>query len=677
MQKRKSNIYPLLGLLGLLVLIAGYLYSTGWWENAKTAVLSANTAEVTQKPKTYAIDDLGTDRYPERVVDTEHRIGIYVDKLKLWTTQIEKNLGIEIQFIVTRLPESDMGIQAAKLFELRRIGQHALTGGILILVDPYQAKAKIEVSYQLEGIFTDSVAGQIVKQQLVPYASYQVMGMALMDTLKYIQDYIYLAAIQGKIQIDPRFRSTQEYLAKQKLYSGGAGGFANLSDFSIDRDFKRALTAKQSENYRPSSDPRQSAEALIRVYRDLIGDPNLALFSAASRIQRSVYPVAPFEFLTHYRALEKSRPFELATKGDFAVLTSSHPAYGFFPIMLKKEAGLWRVDLVEIWKNMFFNRQAKYWLRNSNMPYKFGLPQYGDPLAYDVQALPVPSEKLTAIMANLEKQNTAVAHFKLAELHFRNAFTALEALKHYEIAIRMAPNYPRFAEVLADRYVYLYFPQAAIPLLKQQGRVALLKLAEAYGQMEDYEKVEAVAREVLASNPYSSYGLQWLVWSLGKQGKQKQMHEYQQQLRDLLKDPQQKFRLVWLTFTPEHPRFNTDSTVKVHGTTVYGHSEFAVTMTNLSNRDVEIKSLVFVSRGDKQVSGLGDIKDYFRYPRSKYILGLQESVTYEKVWGFTVPVRDQHMTYDFELCWQGLKDSIKQCEVQRLHLVSEDSYDTP
>ena len=671
MPANKSKRNPLLVLLVLLSLISGYLYYTGWWIQTDTQDGIASNSQTIKQIKTLTLNELDTNHYPARVLDTENQIGIYVDKLRMWSEHAEKNLGLDIQFIVTHLTENDIGAQAAKLFSIRRIGQNAKTGGILILIDPRQGKAKIEVSYQLEGVLTDSVAGRIAKTQLAPYVSYKSIGMALMDTMKYIQDYIYLAAMQGQIELDPKFRSTTEYLAKQDLFSGGAGGFAKLSDLSIDRDFKRPLNAKEVDPYRPSSDPLQSAEAVIRVYRDLIGDPNLDLFTAESKIQRRVYPVAPFEYWTHYRALSKSRPFVLVTQGEYAVLTSNNPAYGFFPIMLKKEAGLWRMDLVETWKNMFFNKEAKYYLRNSNMPYSFGMSQYGEPDAYNVAALPVSGTELPGLMQKLTQTNTAQAHFQLAELHFRNSFTALEALKHYEMAVDMAPNYPRYAEILADRYLYLYFPQAAIPILKKQGRVALLKLAQAYAQAGDYQQVETSARAVLESNPYSAYALQWLVWSLDKQGRKSESENYKKQLGTLLQDPEQRSRFVWLSFTPREPVYHTETTVNVGATKVYGHSEFSVTMTNYSNRDVEIKSLVFSSRGDHGVSGLGDIKGYFQYSNKNYILAAKESVVRNKTWGFTIPVKDKNMTYDFELCWQGVGDSNKQCEVQRLNLISK------
>ena len=81
----------------------------------------------------------------------------------------------------------------------------------------------------------------------------------------------------------------------------------------------------------------------------------LELFTEGSRLMRAHYPLARFEELQRFNAIAASQPLELSESGDHAVATSRHPAQGFVPILLHREGGLWRIDLVETWKNLFFD----------------------------------------------------------------------------------------------------------------------------------------------------------------------------------------------------------------------------------------------------------------------------------------------------------------------------------
>ena len=104
---------------------------------------------------------------------------------------------------------------------------------------------------------------------------------------------------------------------------------------------------------------------------------------------RANYPVAPFETLQRLESIRASRPLDYRVDGDYAVVSSKKPAKGFVPILLHREGDVWRVDLVETWKNLFFDPDGNYFLRNSNTPYAKGLRQFGKGGYYDIAALPL------------------------------------------------------------------------------------------------------------------------------------------------------------------------------------------------------------------------------------------------------------------------------------------------
>ncbi len=79
------------------------------------------------------------------------------------------------------------------------------------------------------------------------------------------------------------------------------------------------------------------------------------------------YPFAPFEELRRFERIEASKPLQYIVEGDYAVAHQRAAGpHGFVPILLHREQGLWRVDQVETWKNLFFDGEGNYFLRNSN-----------------------------------------------------------------------------------------------------------------------------------------------------------------------------------------------------------------------------------------------------------------------------------------------------------------------
>ena len=58
--------------------------------------------------------------------------------------------------------------------------------------------------------------GQIARDQLAPYASYCVAGMAVMDVLHYLRDHVYVSAALGRLSLPEDLRTTPAYLEYQQ-----------------------------------------------------------------------------------------------------------------------------------------------------------------------------------------------------------------------------------------------------------------------------------------------------------------------------------------------------------------------------------------------------------------------------------------------------------------------------
>jgi len=82
-----------------------------------------------------------------------------------------------------------------------------------------------------------------------------------------------------------------------------------------------------------------------------------------------------------------------------------------------------------------------------------------------------------------------------------------------------------------------------------------------------------------------------------------------------------------------------------------------------------IENVKLSSRGTAEASGLGDVKDYWTYPTGERILPPGESVSFDKLWGFTVDTGHEHVRYTFRTCWHGVGETVRQCRVQSVDVL--------
>lgn len=412
-----------------------------------------------------------------------------------------RDLGIDARILTVRAAEELLPDLAIERFESLRVGDGAPTGGLLIVLDAAGSRARIEVSYALEGALPDVLVNAVAAQQLAPYASYGAVGMALMDVLHMLKSQVLAEVARGTLLLNGEF-------VQRAHLAGGGGAHVEVPRLPADFELKRPVPEARRSLYAPAEDPLESVEAFLRVLNDFAGDPSLPLFTPGSRIQRARYPTAPFELAMRRRVLEESKPFFVRREGDRAVVRSMSPRPGFFPVLLHRIDGLWRVDLVELWKNVFFDANGEYLLRNTWTPYLFGLVDLpGRRVAIDLSPLPLGGRSLDETLSELEQRlevhPDARGQLRLAELLMRNAFVAVEALAHYEAAGRLAPDDREIAHIAAERALYLYLYEVAIPYLEKLGPEGWERLGDAHHGARQLEVAERYYSKALRRQPDS------------------------------------------------------------------------------------------------------------------------------------------------------------------------------
>lgn len=437
-----------------------------------------------------------------------HAVSIEGLAARFWS-----DLGIDVQVVTIRAPGEVLSVVAERLFQERRSEQRQSTGALLIAIDTAEQRARIETSYELEGAFPDIVVARLARDQLTPYASYQAVGMGVMDVLHLLRDIALEQAARGNLPLAAELRAGAAVQERIAQISGGGGARSELPEVPVDVDLKRRIEGAERARYAPSANPRQSVGAFRRVLHDLAGDPSLDLFTPGSRVQRRSTPMAPYESRLRLARLDASKPLRIVREGDRAVALSDRPAHGFVPVLLRRDDGLWRVDLVETWKNLFFTPEGDYMLYNTSSPYAFGLRHLPQGRARGLEPVDLGGEGLLEALERLEAPVDADAHLERAELLLRNCFAAVVALSHYEEAVRLAPEDAQIARIYGERMLYFGYAHLALHHLKRAGPAAWHRVAHAYAVAGDYRRSARYYRRALRRNPDSSVarrGLQWL-----------------------------------------------------------------------------------------------------------------------------------------------------------------------
>lgn len=612
---------------------------------------------------------LTLEKYPGPVADAAGVLGHFGDTLEWLAKSWRDDLGVDVHVVTLAAPDLPVEQLAPKIFELRKVGASAPTGGYLVLLNPARSEARIEVSYTLEPVLTDALVGRIAHDQLAPYAAYGFAGMAVMDAVSFLKDFTLQQAIEGNLDLDASFRARPAYLERTRFLSGGGGAQVRVpsAEEIASRDFAARVDGKQRKRYAPAKDPLASAEAFLRAQRDLVGDPSLELWTEGSKCLRSGYPLAPYEEIERARRLEAAKPWRAIVSGERAVVTSDNPPHGFVPVLLQRVDGLWRVDLVETWKNLFFGDSGDYWLNNSDNPYSFGLAAFGSGTPRGIEAWNLGGNSIEHTLATLKEKPGPLSEYLQGEVLFRNCFRAVEAMIHYEKASELAPGGYLFHETLAQRADYLGERDLAIEAYGRMNDYAALEIARLYARQENFDGAVKAARRAVRRNPNDPEALGALRDYLKAAKNDAQAAEVETQLAALAADPE-RYRPLEVAIDPPDPVLDLVEPTKVGNAPVYDHTWFTATLANPSSRPVVIDRVLLWTKGTHDASGLGDIKDYWDYPSGERTLRAGERIVLDRVWGYIRDTANEQIRFVFDVCYHG------DGEPTQCHATSVDSF---
>lgn len=375
------------------------------------------------------------------------------------------NLGIVILPELPRLSTIEM--RADELFGELKLGRRTDGKALLFVWAEKERRFKIEVSYDLEGVFPDALCRRLEQGARTfmlstsPFARRDFLVELNVTMMLHYTEY----ARRGTAPEMPLFPDAgQRYVGG--YLSGGAGyvgsGYSAAAK-QVQLEMK-PLDKRLHEAMLPSKVPDETLERYFRSLELGIGDPQLPLLTEASAWFRMDKPHGP-GYLQRIRAyIAKSTPYRITEQGDLAVVNFK-PRSPVLPIFLRRdEKGFWRVDEPKAWASVSLYQDGSHQLKYLKSPYAFGVEaRPGEPMwavfgnkAFPPPLLPMPTrlaERLSRAEAEVKARPTdAAAWIALADLLHFEIFWLQSSESVYEKIVRLDPDNEAMHWRLLDIY---------------------------------------------------------------------------------------------------------------------------------------------------------------------------------------------------------------------------------
>ncbi|WP_163338256.1 TPM domain-containing protein [Desulfopila sp. IMCC35008] len=285
-----------------------------------------------------------------------------------------RDLDIHFKLIISDHELVDIDREAARIFG--DLGKK--TGGakgLLFLVDPIGKQVRIEVGYDLEGVFPDIFVGYIERRQMIPFLSAGKVAAGIEAATE-----LFITRLE-KDKEGESFSAEQE-LPDLAYFSGGGGA-------KIKADIGTGPVHKEKSEYRELFQPQDTPEATLQHYLKVlhlhIKDPELPLFTPATRTFFANWVVTDAQQENEYRSLQEAQPHETFTSGTFGIIRYPISARAHSPFFFQHGENGWMLDFATMSRVLQMNHKNMWRMRTTDHPYMFGFADW----TFDKNGFPV------------------------------------------------------------------------------------------------------------------------------------------------------------------------------------------------------------------------------------------------------------------------------------------------
>jgi len=281
-----------------------------------------------------------------------------------YNSALLRDLDIHFKLIILKDRAADIDELAAAAFG--NLGDETSGArGLLFLVDPLGKQARIEVGYDLEGVFTDGFVGYVEEKQMVPFFEADQVGIGVAATTELLVSRIQ-RSLAGD-QIDPL-----EEIGAQRYFSGGGGAKVAVN---IGSERKQDRT-DVSGLYQAQASPEETLKEYMLVLRKHEKNPKLGLFTPETRDFFSRWVVTDGQQDNELRSLKEGTPGKVFVSGSYAVIRYPPDLRTRPPYFLEKGSEGWMLDFWTMSTVIQMNHKNYYRFKSLEHPYRFAFEDW-------------------------------------------------------------------------------------------------------------------------------------------------------------------------------------------------------------------------------------------------------------------------------------------------------------
>jgi hypothetical protein len=271
----------------------------------------------------------------------------------------KSDYGIEA-FIVTipSLPQTHtIETLSAELFSNWKIGAKTGGRGILLLLADNEKSIKIEISYELEDVFTDIFCGYIEDKQLKSYFLSNQLDIGLIAVLEEMEQ-------RAQIKHQAEYTADEIDQLDRELLSGGGGAGRRLAEY------RKESRSAAGNNYPAGRTPDEAWQTLIRSWQDKVRDPNLGVYTRITRLAYRDYQNLPDSRYDEDYRTYKNRPYEVLRNDRYAVIFfGKKDGWENAPFLFSRTDDGWQFDIVHQRKYVRMGKSPKWGIERAAYPH--------------------------------------------------------------------------------------------------------------------------------------------------------------------------------------------------------------------------------------------------------------------------------------------------------------------
>jgi hypothetical protein len=282
----------------------------------------------------------------QRVVDFQH--------------SLLQDYDIELKVVVLERAAADLDQKALGLINTYRVGRQTRGArGLLLVIDPLGQQLRLEVGYDLEGLYPDGFVGYVENRQMAPFFQAGRVGAGIEATVELLIGRVAEVDTTAGVDGSPSLAHL----------SGGGGARIDVQVGSGTPEKERLA---DNEPFAAADSAEETLRRYLKVLQGHIKDPDLGLYTPQTR-----------EFFRNWLVTDAQQDNELrelqgvidqgriVVAGDLAVVRFPIDRRRNSPYLLRRGDAGWMLDFASMSRLIGFNHRNQWFFRSRDHEFMF------------------------------------------------------------------------------------------------------------------------------------------------------------------------------------------------------------------------------------------------------------------------------------------------------------------